>query len=276
MAYPVRRHRICVASTIMESHPKALVVFRGLEESLRSASEIGYDGIELGLYHASNVNVETLKKLVSVYGVGIPVISTGQMFTMGKYSLADPDRTARERALAAFEGIIEIAAEFGADVNLSRVRGSIPEESSFDEGLERFSECLVRLCTRAKACGIDILLEQMNRYETNYLLSCAQVGEYIARLGIGNLKIHADLFHMNIEDVDIPGTLKKYAGLLGFIHFADSNRLAPGKGNLDFKPIVESLDASSYRGWIGVEILCGDDPEGSARESLEYIRALER
>lgn len=260
----------------MESHPKALVVFRGLEESLRSASEIGYDGIELGLYHASNVNVETLKKLVSVYGVGIPVISTGQMFTMGKYSLADPDRTARERALAAFEGIIDIASEFGADVNLSRVRGSIAEGSTLEEGFARFSDCLVRLCARAKTCGVNILLEQMNRYETNYLLSCAQVGEYISKLGLGNLKIHADLFHMNIEDVDIPGTLKKYAGLLGFIHFADSNRLAPGKGNLDFASIMESLDSSGYRGWIGVEILCGDDPARSARDSLEFIRALER
>lgn len=275
MEYMNRRHRLCITSTITESHPKALVVFRGLEESLKAASEIGYDGIELALYHKDNVDAKALRGLAGRYKMAIPVISTGQMYTMGNVSFTHPDREIRRRAVEDFEGIIEVAAELGADVNVSRVRGSLDQADSYDEGLEKLSQCLVRVCAKARSYGLAILLEQMNRYETNYLFSCAEIGDYIRRLGIPNLKIHADLFHMNIEDVDLPKTLKEYADILGYIHFADSNRLAPGKGNIDFASILESLDEIKYPGWIGVEILPKPSPLCAARESLEYLRALE-
>ena len=275
MEYMNRRHRLCITSTIVESHPKALVVFRGLEESLKAASEIGYDGIELALYHKDNVDAKALRGLADRYNMAIPVISTGQMYTMGKVSSTHPDRGVRERAVEDFEGIIEIAAELGADVNVSRVRGSLDPDDSYEEGLEKLTQCLDRVCAKARAYGLAILLEQMNRYETNYLFSCAEVGDYIRKLGIPNLKIHADLFHMNIEDVDLPKTLKEYADVLGYIHFADSNRLAPGKGNIDFVSILQSLDSIKYPGWIGVEILPKPNPHSAARESLEYLRALE-
>ncbi len=52
---------------------------------------------------------------------------------------------------------------------------------------------------KAAEFDVNILLEQMNRYETNYMNSAAEVGEYIRTVNLSNLKIHADLFHMNID-----------------------------------------------------------------------------
>jgi sugar phosphate isomerase/epimerase len=197
------------------------------------------------------------------------------MYTMRNVWFTHPDADVRENAVREFEDIIEVAAEFGADVNVSRVRGSLEESDSYEDGLARLSGCLERISAKAGKYGLSILLEQMNRYETNYLFSCADIGDYIRKLGIPNLKIHADLFHMNIEDVDLPKTLKKYAGLLGFIHFADSNRLAPGSGNIDFTSILDTLNEINYSRWIGIEILTKPDPYTAAKQSLGYIRALE-
>jgi sugar phosphate isomerase/epimerase len=184
-----------------------------------------------------------------------------------------PDREVRDRAVTEFEGIIEVAAEVGADINVSRVRGSLEAGEPYETGLARLSGCLERVCAKAGRYGLSILLEQMNRYETNYLFSCADIGEYLKRLGIPNLKIHADLFHMNIEDVDLPGTLKNYSDLLGFIHFADSNRLAPGRGNIDFASILDTLDEINYSRWIGIEILTKPDPYTAAKQALDYLRS---
>ena len=43
-----------------------------------------------------------------------------------------------------------------------------------------------------------------------------------------------DVFHMNIEDASIGGSLKAAKDVIAYVHFADSNRWAPGDGHLDF------------------------------------------
>ena len=275
MAFMRKQHKVCIACTICDSYPRALVVFRGIDNSLRAASELGYDGIELGIYHKSNVDPKELKNKLQKWNLTIPVISTGQMYTMRGLSFTNPDRDIVEKAIKELEDIIELAAEFGADINISRIRGSLDENDSFDEGISKVTNCLERVCSKAQHYGLSILLEHMNRYETNYFLSCAETAEYVKKTGIPNLKVHADLFHMNIEDVDLPATLKRYAEVLGFIHFADSNRLAPGLGNIDFAAIINAINEGQYSGWIGVEILTQNNPYLAAKNSLNYIRNLE-
>jgi sugar phosphate isomerase/epimerase len=77
---------------------------------------------------------------------------------------------------------------------------------------------------------------------------------------------------MNIEDVDFGGVLQEYRDVLGYIHFADSNRLAPGRGHIDFAPVFNALNDLEYDGWIGVEVLPQPTPEEAARQSIEFIR----
>lgn len=264
--------RLCITIGTQDAYPGALVVFRGLEENLKTIADLGYDGIELALFDKSNIDVSTLKRQLDQYHLALPVISTGQIFTMQNVWFTHPDRTVRDRAVQIFNGIIEIAAEFGAGVNVSRVRGYIHENDSKEDALNKLTDCLRQICGYAAEFDVNILLEQMNRYETNYMNSAAEVGEYIRTLNLSNLKIHADLFHMNIEDASIEETLKNYADLLGYIHFADSNRLAPGLGHLDFRAIISTLKEIHYRGWIGVEALTRPDSLTTAKQSITYLK----
>ncbi len=50
-----------------------------------------------------------------------------------------------------------------------------------------------------------------------------------------------DTFHMNIEEADICLSMEKYVKKLGYFHVADSNRLYPGAGHIDFSSIVLTL-----------------------------------
>jgi hypothetical protein len=47
-----------------DAHPQALVVFRGLEQSLPRIKALGYDGIELALFQAESVEVSHLRALL--------------------------------------------------------------------------------------------------------------------------------------------------------------------------------------------------------------------
>ena len=88
------------------------------------------------------------------------------------------------------------------------------------------------------------------------------------------MKLMPDVFHMNIEDVGIEKTLKKYQDVLGYIHFADSNRLAPGLGHLNFTKIISVLKDIKYKGWIGVELMPDSDSTKSAQTAITYLRKL--
>jgi sugar phosphate isomerase/epimerase len=76
---------------------------------------------------------------------------------------------------------------------------------------------------------------------------------------------------MNIEDVNLPKTLIHYGELLGYIHFSDSNRLAPGQGNIDFPSIINALQEIDYSGWIGIEVLTKPNSYEAAKQSIEYL-----
>lgn len=264
--------KVAITVSTKDAYSQAMVVFRGIEENLRRIAELGYDGIELAVFDKSNFDASRLKKLLREYRLEAPVFSTGQIYTFQDLWFTHPRREVREQAVAVFKDMVDLAGEFGADINTSRMRGHIPETDSHEEGIGRLTGCLERLCRYAERYGINLLIEQMNRYESNYFLSVSDVGEYIRAIGIPNLKLHPDTFHMNIEDVDLGGVLKEYGDILGYLHVADSNRLAPGKGHIDFAPVFGALEALEYDGWIGVEVLPQPTPQEAARLSIEYIR----
>jgi sugar phosphate isomerase/epimerase len=122
--------------------------------------------------------------------------------------------------------------------------------------------------------GVKLILEPVNRYEINFINKLDQGVELIKKLDLKNMGLMPDVFHMNIEDVTIEGNLKKYIDYVDYVHFADSNRLAPGWGHLNFKSIVDALNEVNYDGWISVEIFPEPDPDSAARQAITYLRTL--
>jgi sugar phosphate isomerase/epimerase len=96
--------------------------------------------------------------------------------------------------------------------------------------------------------------------------------ELMKKVNSPNMKLMPDVFHMNIEDASISGELSKYIDFISYIHLADSNRLAPGWGHIDFKDIFEKLTLLDYSGWLSIEILPKPDPFMAAKQAIEYLK----
>jgi len=56
-----------------------------------------------------------------------------------------------------------------------------------------------------------------------------------------------------------------------YIHFADSNRLAPGQGHLDFDDVFQGLEKAGFDGWASIEIFPKPDPDTAAKQAAEFI-----
>ncbi|MBD3305966.1 TIM barrel protein [candidate division KSB3 bacterium] len=265
--------KLAVAIADTNALPTAFVVFRGLETSIRKAQELGYDGIELALKRADEVDRRTLASLLDETGLEVSCISTGQVYADLGLSFTEtaPDKRAVVRDI--FKDLIELAAEFGHLVNIGRVRGQIGTAPK-EDAEQRFIDMARELCEYAAPRGVTLILEPVNRYEIDFINSVAEGADLMQKVGMPNMKLMPDVFHMNIEDVTIGGELARNIEYVAYIHFADSNRFAPGQGHTDFPEILRQLKAAGYDGWVSIEILPKPDPDTAARQAAAYLRPL--
>ena len=137
--------KLSVAIASENAPPSAFVVFRGFEESIRKAGSLGFDGVELALKSASEINPEVLSGWLNSNSIEVSCISTGQVYADTGLMFTDSDPERRQQVKKVFQEIIEVAANFGQLVNIGRVRGQLGSAAREDaEGL--FAEMAQDLC----------------------------------------------------------------------------------------------------------------------------------
>ena len=129
------------------------------------------------------------------------------------------------------------------------------------------------LCRKALDCGIQLLLEPLNRYSTPY---CATAKDAIAiAQQVDSLGVLLDTFHMNIEEDQFKDAIQSSSTLLRHMHFADNNRKMPGFAHIDFSTIIKSLNEIGYDGYISFEPNIADRNYGDAtKHGLEFIKRI--
>ncbi len=154
---------------------------------------------------------------------------------------------------------------------------ALPNLSPLKSGSELERELLILqlrdLAPAAAAAGIPLFLEPLNRYEAHLVNRLAQ-GVAIAEQVGSEIAIMADFFHMNIEEADIAQSINDAAHHIVYVHVADSNRLQPGRGHLDFRPGFAALKAIGYDGFLGIECRLDGPKEETIPEAAALLRAI--
>jgi sugar phosphate isomerase/epimerase len=229
--------------------------------------------VEFALRHASQVDVQQIKQRLAATGLEIPCISTGQVFAADHLYFTHPDALVRDRAVDRIIEMIHLASAFNAKVNIGRVRGMIHAEDTLDTARQRYIDCVRRCADIAEPLGVELLVEPVNRYEVNFINNCNQGLELVRASGRRGTRLMPDTFHMNIEDVSFRDALVQARDSIGYVHVADSNRLAPGWGHVPFDEIFEILGDIGYNDWITAEILPEPDPDSAAKQAIQFLRS---
>ncbi|MCK4249757.1 MAG: sugar phosphate isomerase/epimerase [Candidatus Omnitrophica bacterium] len=98
--------------------------------------------------------------------------------------------------------------------------------------------------------------------------------ELVKELEYDNLKILPDTFHMNIDEADFAKSIVRGGNLISLVHFADSNRLAPGQGHTDFDKIMGALSKISYSGYICAEVLPRPNDQTAMEQSAGFFNKM--
>lgn len=263
--------KLAVAIAGTNAKQSAFVVWRGFSESMRKASELGYHGVELALKTAEDISRNDLETCLKQNKLEVSCISTGQVFAdLGLY-FTHPEGQVREKAIEVFAGLIHLAADYGKLVNVGRARGFVGNGQTREQAETLFIETVENICEKAEKKGVTLIIEPVNRYEINFINNLDEGTALVKKLNHKNVGLMPDVFHMNIEDNHIGESLKRNADLVKYIHLADSNRLAPGQGHLDFDDVFSGLENADFDGWASIEILAKPDPDTAARQAAEFI-----
>ena len=115
------------------------------------------------------------------------------------------------------------------------------------EGLKECQE-------HAAKVGIRMAIEPLNRFETYFINRHDQALELAEQVG-GNCGVCLDFYQMCAEENSWESALRASAGRLANVHIADSNRMPPGRGSIDWKRALQVLSDTGYTGYLSVEFL---------------------
>ena len=150
-----------------------------------------------------------------------------------------------------------MAADLGANVVIvvpTPVGKMAPETTSQEE----WSNAVVSLREAgqyAEAKGVFLAVEALNRFETYLINKLELAKEFVEEVNQNNVRLMADLFHMNIEERNNVQTLNNIAPYLVHVHIADNTREAAGLGNTNFQEVISALIKMNYKGAITMEFL---------------------
>jgi sugar phosphate isomerase/epimerase len=167
--------------------------------------------------------------------------------------------TPEERAagLRALERSLQVAAEVGAIGAPLNRQHAMPNLEPLWTANELASALLVhqlkKVALLCQVLGVCVLVEPLNRYESEYIQTLADAAAICQEVGGGAVKILADFYHMSLEETDIEQAVVNAGPHIGFVHIADSNRCEPGTGHADFRPLFRGLKRIDYPGYVSLE-----------------------
>lgn len=270
------RNKTKLACTIAsQTTANAPVLLGGdLEQSIKTASALGYDAVELHWADPQQIDLDRLQQFCDHYRINVSAFATGRAYVQEGLSLIHEDRSLRQKAIRRLTDFIDAAVPFQATVIIGCIRGNLAPDDDPNQMMERLAESTHKVATYAAEQNVSIVFEAINRYENNYLNTASETLGFIRNNQFPHTKLLLDTFHMNIEDPGIEQAILDSGELLGYVHFADSNRRYVGAGHIDFNKIMEALKIIGYEGCVSAECLPLPSSFIAAKKWIDGVRKL--
>ena len=266
-------------SLVLSTHQAQFepVALKGdFEANIAKIAAWGYDGVELAIRDPALVDVDALVRVVEAHELAVPAIGTGQAWGEEHLSFTSNDARVRAAAITRIRSHIPLAAQMHAAVIIGLIRGITPHSQSHEDSMAYFAEAMRACGEAAQGTGVRFAIEPLNRYETDLIHTVAEGLDFLDCVGMDNVGLLLDTFHMNIEEPHIEESIRACGDRIFHVHVADSNRWYPGAGHVDFSSVVTTLRDIGYEGWISGEFMPKPDAESAAQRAIAHMASLMR
>lgn len=251
------------------------------------AKSLGLDFIEIPLLLLEEFDAKAVKKRIEKLQFDA-VFST---VLTGETDITSFDKKVREAGVRYLKACVKAVYDTGK-TNFSGVIYSEHIKQSKNRPTEQeyeFSaEALREVAVYAKKLGVVIGIEPVNRYETNLINTAEQAMKLKNMIGMENIKVHLDTYHMNIEEKSFYDATKLVGDSLIHYHLCENDRGIPGTGLVNWDDIFKALAEINYTGYAALEsfVDCTDnmttwvwrqlakDGDTLVKEGVKFIKSM--
>lgn len=222
-----------------------------LEQS-SAAQAAGFDFIEptvLSLYPES----AEFAPIATAYAASALPVRAFNVLLPGDLKIVGPEMDTH-RIQHYLESALNRVATVGARTVVfgsGRAR-TLPDGFDPNTAQSQLIDFLQRAGQVAAPLGITLVIEPLNRGESNVLNSVPEGVALAEAVDHPAIQVLADLYHMQLENETL-AHVETCAAWLRHIHVADSERLAPGTGSYPYQEFFGALHRIGYDGLISVE-----------------------
>lgn len=265
---------VCVETPEVDPPSPVAVLSGSFEEKARKAAALGVDGLELAPMDPASLDVAAIRGSLRQNGLVVAAVASVSLGLSG-LTLLNPDASIAARARTRLHELIAFAGVLGAPlVTIGSFRGRL--SGSGPSARRDIVTILREAAETAQAAGVRLVLEPMNRFQTDLVTTAAEGVAFVEEVDHPALGLLLDTCHMITDESSWtePFRLVARAGRLWHVHLADSNRKTPGYGLIDFRPIVSVLSEVGYGEFLSIEVFPQPDPDTAARDGVALVRSL--
>jgi len=219
--------------------------------ALARAADLGFDHVVVPLRRFEDIDPPAIAKAFEQSGI-TPVNAAGQS---PDADISSSDKAVRVRGLEHLRAVIRLARDMGSrhvgGVLYSALRKF--DHAATPAGYRAAAEAIAIVAEEARASGVRLAIEIVNRYETNLINTVAEGLRFLEVVQCDNVYLHLDTFHMNLEEVSLVDAVRQALPRLAYFELDQNNRGSLSAGLIDFAPLLAELARLGYSGIIGIE-----------------------
>ena len=226
------------------------------QKVISAAARIGLNFVEVPLLHPETFDGPKTKRLLddhgiyATYSLGLPKEST----LPEKPTAAEAFLKRAVDVIAAAEGNVLTGVIYGT-------LGELPGRAPHEDDYKIIADVLGRVDEHARACGIRLGIEPVNRYETFLINTAAQALTLLDTIGSDNMFVHLDTYHVNIEEESYGDAIRLAGTRMGYVHLSESHRGTPGTGTIDWDDVFGGLRDIGFTGALVMESFVKLNPD---------------
>jgi sugar phosphate isomerase/epimerase len=239
-----------------------------IEVTIARLAKSGYDAIEIS-GEPERYDTKHVRGLLKEHGLKCWGSVT---LMLAERDLLAKDEKQRAESVKYVKDTITMVKELeGKEITIvPSTVGKVKPQGAPDEEWQWAIESLKQCYEHGQKEGIKLALEPLNRFETYFLNRHDQALLLAEEVG-PDCGICLDVFHLNIEEVNMYDAIRKSKARLADFHVADNNRMACGHGACDWAKIIGTLKEIGYNGALTVEFVAPLDrtPANPYKNALE-------
>jgi sugar phosphate isomerase/epimerase len=245
--------------------------------TIEPAVKNGFDYVELPLAQIMDLGQDAFARLLDkLSALGIPCPRNNNFFPVST-RLTGP-RVEK----AGIEDYVERALSRSRELGVTKVvfgsgpARNIPPGFPPDEGREQIIRLLRHISSAAEKFGISIVIEPLNRAESNIINSFEEGCAIASAAGRNNIRVLVDYYHLVKENEPPEHIYGKNKTFLAHAHFAgDGNdrKYPAAEKKEDYRRFLGALKSAGYDDTLSLEAY-SDDPLSRMKPALEMMREL--